>query len=71
MCIRDRRGVVGLDMDVWIDVANAITRRVELGAADVAGTVNYLTVEIAGIDDVEVDEAERSDSRGSEVKSRG
>src|SRR5688500_19095485 len=54
-----------------IHFADPIGRRVELGPADVARTVNYLPLKIGDVDDVEVHESERSNSCRGQVQSSG
>src|SRR5215212_2920287 len=59
-------------MHVRIQVANSVRCGVELRPPDVSGSVNHLSLEIRYVDGIEVDEAERSNSSGCEVKgSRG
>ncbi len=45
--------------------------RVQLLAADVFGGVDDLALQVAGVDDVEVDEAQRADAGRGEIKSQG
>src|SRR6185437_15246375 len=51
-----------LEHHVRIDIGDPVGRRIELGPSDVAHTVENLTLEIRRVDDVDVDEAERSDA---------
>src|SRR5262249_44625752 len=57
-----QRRLVGLDLHFRIDRVQAIARRRELRSSHVAGAVKDLPLEVAVIDDVEVDEAERPDA---------
>jgi hypothetical protein len=60
--------VIRLDVHVRIDVADAIARRVQLGASDIAGAVQDLTLEVREIHDVEVHEPERADTGRGEIQ---
>ena len=53
---------------VRIDVGDAVACRRELRAADVLGAVQDLALEVARFDDVEVDQAERSDAGGRQIE---
>jgi hypothetical protein len=57
-----------LDLDVRIEVADPVTRRFELGMPDVARAVEHLPLQVGDVDDVEIDEAERADSRRREIE---
>ena len=46
----------------------AIARGLDLALADPVGRVDDLALEVADVDDVEVDEADRADARGGEVE---
>ena len=56
--LRRQRRLVGLDLDVRIDRVQPILRRRELRAADVRRAVDDLPLQVAEVDDVEVDDAD-------------
>src|SRR5690242_8835938 len=64
--------LVGLDVDVRIHVANTLSRRLELGTADVFRAMQHLPLQVRNVDDIEIDEAERADAcRGEIERERG
>ena len=69
--VRRERHVVALDLHVRVDVANAIGRGVELRSPDIARPVDYLALEVGDVDGIEVDETQRSNACGSEIKCGG
>src|SRR5690348_329615 len=60
--------LVGLDMHMWIHVANALDGRFELRTADILRPVQHLPLEIRDIDDIEVHETERANARCREIQ---
>src|SRR5262249_13861802 len=59
------------DVDVRIERVQPIFRGLQLGAADVGRTVQDLALQVAEVDDVEVDDAERADAGGGEIHGDG
>ena len=57
--------------DVGVHVGQAFPGRIQLGASYVLGAMQNLSLQIRGIDLVEVDEAECADSRRGEVEREG
>ena len=68
--LRAQRLVVGLDVHVRIERVQAILRRRQLRAADVRRAVNDLPLQVAEVDDVEVDDADGADAGGGEIHRR-
>ena len=68
---RGERDLVRHDRDLGVDRVQPIPRRRELRAADVRRAVQDLALQVAEVDDVEVDEAERADAGGREVHRDG
>src|SRR5437879_2491784 len=65
--LRRQRRFVRLDLHLGIDRRQPIARRRQLRSSDVGGAVKNLALQVAEVDDVEVDEAERSDAGGGEI----
>ena len=59
------------DVDVRVDVRDALARGVDLAAPDVRPAVDDLALEVGRVDGVVVDDADRADARGGEVEQRG
>ena len=64
---RERR-VERLDSDLGIESPDAVARRVELRAADVGRAMDDLPLQVAEVDDVEVDETERAHACRGEIE---
>ena len=60
--------VVPLDVLMRIDIVQAVARRLQLASSHVAGPVQQLTMEVGGVDHVEVDQAEGADAGRGEVE---
>jgi hypothetical protein len=58
------------DVDQRVDLLHGGLRALGLGPADVALAVDDLALQVALVDDVEVDDAERADAGGREVHQR-
>ena len=56
---------------VGIDLQDAVARALGLGATDIALAVDDLTLQVALVHGVELDDAERADARGGEVEKGG
>ena len=65
-----QRRLVGIDLDVRVDVDQPRLRRLQLGLADRRGAVNDLALQVAVVDDVEVDDADAADAGRREVHRR-
>ena len=63
--------VDGNHLDVRIEVAEGLRRRLDLGPADVVVAVQQLALEVGGVDDVEIDDADLAHSRRRQVHGRG
>src|SRR5207247_5344757 len=61
---RGQLRLVEVDLHLRVDRLQAVLRRLELGSADVGRSVQHLTLQIAEVDDVEVDQAEAAEARG-------
>src|SRR2546428_11566029 len=59
--------LVRLDVDVRVDLSDALLRDVDLLAADVFRPVQHLALQVRLVDDVEVDDPETADAGGAEV----
>jgi hypothetical protein len=59
------------DVDVGIEIADALARGLDLRAADVGRAVEDLAMEVREIDVVEVDEADPADARRGEIRRDG
>ena len=68
---RCERRLVRLDLDVRIEILDAVARRVELALADRARAVKHLALQVRGIHDIEVHEAERADAGRGEIERGG
>ena len=64
-------GVVLDDVESGIQRIELFLRGVDLFAAHVPGAVDDLTLEVAGVHDVEIDEAESADSSRGEIEREG
>ena len=62
--------VVGDDVDVGVERGERLLRRVDLAVADALDVVQDLALQVRGVDDVHVDDAERADSRRREIQGR-
>src|SRR5438094_1167632 len=62
--------VDGHDLDVGVQVAQRLRRRFDLGPADVVVSVEQLALEVGGVDDVEVDDADLADAGRRQVHGR-
>ncbi len=62
--------LVRLDLDVRVDVVQAVARRLDLRAPHVLRPVHDLTLEVRRVHHVEVHDAERADARRREVHPR-
>ncbi len=51
-----------------VDGVQAIAGGVQLGPADVGGAVQHLALQVAEIDDVEIDQADAADAGGGQVQ---
>jgi hypothetical protein len=60
-----------VDLDVWIDLADAVPGGVQFFATDVFGAVENLALEVGEIDGISVDEAESTDPCCGEVEADG
>jgi hypothetical protein len=56
------------DVDGRVERLQLLFGGVELLAANVLGGVDDLALQVAGVDDVEVDQAERADAGGGEIE---
>ena len=63
-------GLVLDDVESGIEGGELFFGGVELFAADVLGGVDDLALEVAGVDDVEIDQAEGADAGGGQIKSQ-
>jgi hypothetical protein len=54
-------------LDIRVEVAKCLRRRFDLGSADVVVPVEQLALQVGGIDDIEVDDADLADARGRQV----
>ena len=59
------------DLDVGIEALDRIERGAGLVASDVGGPVQDLSVQIAHVDDVAVDDADRAYACGREIERHG
>src|SRR2546430_5890465 len=59
------------DLDVGIEVAERLGRRLDLGPADVVVTVQELALKVGGVDGVEVDDSDLADAGRRQVHGRG
>ncbi len=59
---------MALDVDLRVHVQQAFTRRVQLRAPHVLGTVDDLSLEVAVLDGVEVHQPDRAHARGGQVE---
>jgi hypothetical protein len=73
----DRLGVGGRqaqivrhDLDFGIERGQSSPRRVRLGRPDVAGVKEHLPMKVGDVHPVEVDQPQRTDTRGREIKRR-
>src|SRR4029077_15559118 len=60
--------LVQFDLDLRIDVVQAVLRRLQLSPADVLCSVENLPLKIGKIDIVEIDNADGSNAGGCQVK---
>ena len=56
--LRRQPGLVQGDLHVRVDLGDLVAGALQLGAADVGGAVDDLPLQVGGVDDVEVDQAE-------------
>ena len=68
--LRGQRGLVAVDLERRIERREAVLRRGELRAADVTRAVQDLTLQVAGVDVVEIDDAERTQAGSGEIERR-
>ena len=59
--------VVPHDLNVRIQIPESVFGTIELGATDVGRPVEELTLEVALVDGIEIDEADGSDTRGCQI----
>jgi len=64
--LRRQRHLVSPNLDLGVERGQAILRRRELGATDVRRAVQNLPLQVAEVDDVEVDEADGANTSGSD-----
>ena len=62
-----QRLFVGLDLHVRVQRVDLVLRRRQLGAADVVGRVQQLPLQVAVVDDVEVDDADAAHARRRQI----
>src|SRR3989454_2412632 len=65
--LRGEARLVRLDVDVRVDLSDALLRDVDLLAADVFRPVQHLALQVRLVDHVEVDDPETADAGGAEV----
>ena len=71
-CIRRGQArLVGLDMHLGVDRGQAVASGLQLRAADVRRPMQNLSLQIAFVDVVEIDDAERADTGGGKIKRGG
>src|SRR5262249_51869098 len=63
--------LVQFDLDLRIDVVQAVPRGVQLASTDVFRSVKNLTLKIGKIDVVEIDNANRANTGGCQIKRDG
>ena len=68
MLSASRRVAVLDDVDVGVERLDREPRRLRLRHPDPLGVVDHLALQVGGVDDVVVDEAERADAGGGEVE---
>ena len=64
----DEHLLVRDDLDLRVQGVDRLPRRLDLALPDPVGRVDDLALEVADVDDVEVDDADRPDARGGEVE---
>ena len=62
--------LVGLEVDFGVDGRQAVARGLQLRASDVWRAVQNLSLKVALVDGVEIDDAERADAGRGEVERR-
>ena len=62
------RGLVGFDVDLGVDGGQAVASGLQLRAADVWRAVQNLSLKVAFVDVVEIDDAERADAGRGEIE---
>ena len=65
---RDEHLLVGDDLDLGVERVDRLLGRFDLALADPIGRVDDLALEVADVDDVEVDDADGPDARRGEVE---
>src|SRR5207244_12649336 len=63
-------GLVSFDLDVRIDVLETILRRSDLGAPDVLGAVNELSMQVRCVDHIEINQTEPANTGRREIHSQ-
>ena len=63
--------VVGDDVHVGVEGGQRLLGRVDLALADPVHVVEDLALQVGGVDDVHVDDAERADPGGGQVEGGG
>ena len=63
--------VVGDDVDVGVEQRERLLGRVDLAVADPVDVVQDLALQVRGVDDVHVDDADRADAGRGEVQRGG
>ena len=64
----DEHLLVGDDLDLRVERVDRLPRRLDLALPHPVGRVDDLALEVARVDDVEVDDADRPDAGGGEVQ---
>ncbi len=64
----DKAGVELVDADVGIDLFHAVGGGIELLAANVAGTVNDLTLQVRDIHHIKINQADAPDTGSREIQ---
>jgi len=59
---------VRLDGDVRVEVPDPVAGRVQLGPTDIAGAMDDLPLQVAGVDPVEIHQSQATDSRRRQVQ---
>src|SRR5262249_39684840 len=61
-------GLEQIELHLGVNVWQALLGRLQLGAADVRGAVQHLALQVAEIDDVEIDQADAAAPRRGQVQ---
>src|SRR5215831_8502287 len=67
--LRSERKLVSVDLHVWIDVGQTVFRGLQLFAPDILRAVQNLSLQVAVINDVEIDQSQSPDARSGKVES--